>query len=85
MSEPWSILADRRKRKLDEQGVSKFKFFDKLSKNALQNVMEFFHIWGADFIKMRCINVKTKSAYMAQVSRSANIEKNFESKPADYV
>jgi len=47
--------------------------------------MEFFHIWGQDFIKMRCICKKTKSAYMAQVSRSALIEKNFESKPVDYI
>ena len=38
--------------------------FNKLSKNALQNVMEFFDYKGTDFVKMRCINQKTKNAYM---------------------
>ena len=38
--------------------------FDRLSKNALQNVMEFFDYKGTDFMKMRCINRKTKNAYM---------------------
>ena len=40
------------------------KLFDRLSKNALQNVMEFFDYKGTDFMKMRCINKKTKNAYM---------------------
>ena len=38
--------------------------FNRLSKNALQNVMEFFDYKGTDFVKMRCINQKTKNAYM---------------------
>ena len=36
--------------------------------------MEYFETWGPDFIKMRSINKKTKSAYMAKVSSLAKIE-----------
>ena len=47
--------------------------------------MQFFDRWGPDFVKMRCINKKTKSAYMAQVSRYANIEKYIETIDPAYV
>ena len=65
--------------------MSKTRFFDKLSQNALQNVMQFFDRWGSDFVKMRCINKKTKSAYMAQVSSYAKIEKYLETVDPTYV
>ena len=47
--------------------------------------MQFFDRWGLDFVKMRCINKKTKSAYMAQVSSFAKIEKYLETVDTAYV
>ena len=47
--------------------------------------MQFFDRWGPDFVKMRCINKKTKSAYMAQVSSYAKIEKYIETVDPTYV
>lgn len=36
--------------------------------------MQFFEQWGPDFVKMRVINKKTKSAYMGYVSSYAKLE-----------
>lgn len=39
---------------------SQNRIFDRLSKNALQNVMSYFEYKGTDFMKLRCVNRKTK-------------------------
>ena len=40
--------------------------------------MQFFEIWGPDFVNMRVINKKTKSAYMGYVSSYAKLENYIE-------
>ena len=47
--------------------------------------MEYFDNWGPDFIKMRCISKKTKSAYMAQVGSQAKIENYLETIDPEYL
>lgn len=47
--------------------------------------MEYFDTWGPDFIKMRCISKKTKSAYMAQVGSQAKIENYLETIDPEYL
>ena len=64
---------------------SKTAFFNKLSKNALQNVMEYFDYKGTDFIQMRCINRKTKNAYMQHLQNKFNAERYFQSLEAIYL
>ena len=44
-----------------------------LSKNALQNVMEFFRPWGRDFETMRTINKRIKAAYDDHLKYTVNI------------
>lgn len=53
----------------------KARLFDRLSKNALQNVMSFFEYKGTDFMKMRCVNRKTKMSYMQELSKKFNAER----------
>ena len=47
--------------------------------------MQFFERWGPDFVKMRFINRKTKSAYMAYVSSYAKLENYIETVDQTYV
>ena len=47
--------------------------------------MEYFDTWGTDFIKMRCISKKTKSAYMAQIGSQARIENYLETIEPEYL
>ena len=49
-------------------------FFNKLSKNALQNVMAYFNVRGIDFLKLRSINRKTKNAFMQEVQRRFTVD-----------
>ena len=65
LGSPWLPLMNRTHRQRVYEVKTTTSYFDRLSTNALQNVMEYFDTWGTDFIKMRCINKKTKSAYMA--------------------
>jgi len=51
-------------RKAARTTETSLRIFDRLSKNALQNVMSFFEYKGTDFMKMRSINRKSKSSYM---------------------
>ena len=43
--------------------------FERLSRNALQNVMSFFDYKGNDFMKMRSINKKSKHSYMQELQK----------------
>ena len=61
------------------------RVFDRLSKNALQNVMVFFDYKGADFLKMRCICKKTNNAYMQELKKRFNAERQFEKLNQDYL
>ena len=63
---------------------SKAAFFDRISKNALQNVMSFFEYKGTDFMKMRSINRKTKSSYMQELARRFNVERQISSLSAEF-
>lgn len=54
---------------------SQNRIFDRLSKNALQNVMSFFEYKGTDFMKLRCVNRKTKSSYMQELSKRFNAKR----------
>ena len=74
LAKPWATHIDRPHRRIECYGTSNVRFFDKISQNALQNVMQFFEQWGPDFVKMRVINKKTKSAYMGYVSSYAKLE-----------
>ena len=56
---------------------TKTAIFNRLSKNALQNVMEYFDYKGTDFVQMRCINRKTKNAYMQHLQNKFNAERYF--------
>ena len=61
------------------------RVFDRLSKNALQNVMVFFDYKGADFLKMRCICKKTNNAYMQELKKRFNAERQFEKLNQEYL
>ena len=43
--------------------------FSTLSKNALQNVVQFFRPWGRDFIVLRSINKRMAAAYGDHIKR----------------
>ena len=58
---------------------TKKHLFDRLSKNALQNVMSYFDYKGQDFMKMRTINRKSKNSYMQELQKRFNAERQFES------
>ena len=47
--------------------------------------MQFFEQWGPDFVKMRVINKKTKSAYMGYVSSYAKLENYIDTVDQSYV
>ena len=45
-----------------------------LTKNALQNVMQFFRPWSRDFVTMRCVNKRVHAAYHDHLMQIVNIE-----------
>lgn len=47
--------------------------FGMLTKNALQNVVEYFRPWGRDFIVLRGINKRVKAAYHDHLKRVVNL------------
>ena len=49
--------------------------FERLSRNALQNVMSFFDYKGTDFMKMRSINKKSKLSYMQELLKRFNADR----------
>lgn len=48
-------------------------------------VMAFFEMKGGDFIKMRCINRKTKLSYMQEVQRRFNIDRALQGIESSYI
>ena len=49
--------------------------FSLLTKNALQNVVQFFRPWGRDFLVLRSINKRIKAAYHDHLNNILNIDK----------
>ena len=49
--------------------------FGQLTKNALQNVMQYFRPWGRDFIVLRSVNKRVKAAYHDHLRGAVNIDK----------
>ena len=47
--------------------------FNQLTKNALQNVVQYFQPWGRDFIVLRLVNRKIKAAYTDHLKSIVNI------------
>ena len=47
--------------------------FDQLTKNALQNVVQFFRPWGRDFTVLRLVNRKVRAAYTDHLKSVVNI------------
>lgn len=48
--------------------------FGQLTKNNLQNVMEFFPIWGRDFCILRQVNKRFNAAYLDQLTKVVNTD-----------
>ena len=46
-----------------------------LTKNALQNVMQYFRPWGRDFIVLRSVSKRVKAAYHDHLRSIVNIDK----------
>ena len=45
-----------------------------LTKNALQNVVQFFRPWGRDFVILRTVNKRIKAAYHDHLQSMVNID-----------
>ena len=64
---------------------TKLAVFDRLSRNALQNVMSFFDYKGTDFMKMRSINKKSKNSYMQELQKRFNADRMFSTLKEGYL
>ena len=56
-----------------QKTASKSSGFSLLTKNALQNVVQFFRPWGRDFTVLRLVNKRVQAAYTDHLKSTVNI------------